>query len=335
MKIDSMICVLIFGLLVGTACTQNDIDINADNIQKEDNSSGRSSDSISHSGDGSSLDTLYIAPIPVSFDANVYDMVVESKSTPLLSPLGIGRYADIYLFAQNDREYSAHYVSKTIGTLSTFSGEPIYLYPGKYRVYAPGINTPNIHVPSFTNGIQHSLRNQVDYIWCSLPDMAVDKTAVTNELNFKHCCTQVLLCLSGAPGVTIMDFPVMQLTPSDPTGCVWNMYTGLITPATRISNAATMLPVTKANNSFYAQIIMMPLDLAGRMTTLITVSTSMDTNPVTIRVSLPVYQNQLLPGYTYQYNIILDKTGLHFTGVSLINWIAVDATNSPIIPIQL
>ena len=57
-----------------------------------------------------------------------------------------------------------------------------------------------------------------------------------------------------------------------------------------------------------------------------------DTAPITFNAALPIYENYLLAGYSYKYDMMLKMDTILFDDVYIVDWVNVNVDNTPIIP---
>ena len=150
----------------------------------------------------------------------------------------------------------------------------------------------------------------------------------------------IVIQLIDSSNTSFDTIPTISLTPSIVTDNTWDLITGVITSSTAINSEAVNMPVTKPSNtsviseksfqSYYGQITMMPLKMNGNMIANFTIVVNNQT--LLFKVELPVYEGDLKAGTSYIYKLIYEEDQIKFNNsVNIIDWVSVNATNTPII----
>ncbi len=325
-------------LMCISSCSKDNIDVNI--TWTEDSSQG-SSDDKSSSGSstddgGSSSDssgtTATKEKIDMFFKANVRGVFAVTSS---VKPISADRLIMVDAYSAGTRVDSQTYTSTASASLTSTDGDTLSVATGTYDFYAVGINAVKATVPSFnSSGVCSSLLNQTDYIWWSDLSYTPTYPSSTLTMDMQHCATQVVVYIAPSTGVTIGSVNNMTITPSNTSGCTWNMLTGTITSATSISTSTEPMGVIQSGTEFVGQIIMLPLKMTGNMTLTFEAVIGSDTSSRTYTALLPVFEGDLEAAHSYKYTVTLYEDSVIISSVNIINWISVTANNTPIIPIQ-
>ncbi len=333
--------IALFVMMGFSSCSKDDIDVNI--TWTEDSSQGSSSDKDNNGGSsdnngsgGSGTDsggsTAGKEKIDMFFKANVRGVFAVSSA---LKPIAADRDIMIDAYSAGHRVASQSYTSTASASLTSANGDTLSLASGTYDLYAVGINAANERVPAFnSSGVCSSLFNQTDYIWWSDLNYTPTYPSSTITLNFQHCATQVVVYVSPGSGITVDRVSEMTITPSNTSGCTWNLLTGVITPATSLSTTVAAMGVAQASGQFVGQVIMLPLKMSGNMTLKFNALLGGETVARSYSAELPIFENNLEAAHSYKYTVSLYEDKVIINSVNIIDWISVTANNTPIIPTQ-
>ena len=330
-----------FVMMLGSGCTKSDIDIILDNANGF-GTSGTVKDSTGTNGSNTKPDTTNnntgTAKKTMYFTANVVSMLSRSRASETeTAPIGAGRNVTVYTYSSNNLIESKQYTT-TVGELNPVDGTQMIVPTGTYSFYAACVNTPTGDaVPVFSSGKASGLKNNIDYVWGSKNSFTPSDNANNVSFTLTHSCTQVIVRLIPATGITVQDV-TMAITPSDPTGCIWNLMNGQIAPSTAVLSDTQNMGVTKTDSGTYGQLTMIPLSSSGSLTANFTAKVNSESAARNYTLALPMslVQNNLAAGSSYIFTVTLNLNNVTFNNVSITNWVYVNVNgNSPIIPSQL
>lgn len=300
--------------ILSLSCTENTVDYNHWILEKTDNKE----------------DNKKREDIRIGFDADIDNFNTRTSS----SLLNANRYAIIYVFNTIYSTTQNRYFTKVAGTLTPVD-TALYLVDGNYNFYAACINEENVAVPAFTYGLYDDLENNVDYLWWGGYDLKPQYPSTNYNISFSHVFTQVVLKLSISKMFPIKQFNYISLTPSSLDTLSWNLYYGNVGPASKVDTAYYNLSYSLTNDTiYYSQLTMAPIkvetttDLMLKFQLVLTDDSSLRT----YYAALPIYQNYLEAGHSYQYEVELLADTLLFNGVTISSWKDVNVDKSPIIP---
>ncbi len=316
-----LIILILASATLTLSCEKDNIHINTGNSQNQDGNTG---------SDGNNIPVT--AQCTVYFAANLYDMKDGMHLTRSLNPISADRFITVYTYKgfKEITDYALH--SASIGNLLSPDNKLLILEKGEYNLYAPGINTPGMPVPIFAGKSDIPVRNKIDYIWWGKQKVSIDKPATEFTMDMIHCCTQLSVKLDFIQQMNIKDV-TMFITPSNTEFSGWNLENGTIIPATDLIGFSEM-GITRIKESFYSQMIMIPLRMNGDIDLQVRYVTT-GNQTFTLETKIPVYNGELKGGYSYQYVLNISNNQINLQQVNIINWIPVDANDNPIIPIQI
>ena len=278
--------------------------------------------------------------IQINFEAGIQNQYINARNVSK-TLIDTERLITIYAYsvsADSKLEKTVEYKTVTIGSLTPITS-PMFLYPNIYSLYAVGINEENVAIPKFTDGIATNIQNGMDYIWDGLWD--IDITTIGNndtvQIEFNHCCTQILIDLVVDTGIVVNSVPSVSLTPPDITGLEWNLFNqGIIGPATAInSNESDMVNIAfeKTNFGFRSSYIMIPIkvDTITEMLCKFMIAIDNEDFDRTYQLKLPVYENNMESGYSYKYNVALDRDTIFYNGVEITDWYIIDINSDTLV----
>ncbi|MGL5682148.1 MAG: fimbrillin family protein [Marinifilaceae bacterium] len=303
---------LIFFLVAICSCTKNTIEY---------------TDSPSSGATGEDTDN---SKIQTNF--NAFISIFNTKAS--VSPINTNRLATVYAYNGDTFITSEKYTSKTIGSLEPIL-YPMYLSPATYKFYAAGVNNTNVAVPLFSNGIATNLVNNLDYIWWTTANQVVAPPTTNINITFQHCCTQVVIDLNVQDGITVDSLYMMGITPTSLNNITWSLYDGKIGPTNSINNQFSSLSVNKlTSNNFVGQFTMVPLSEASieYLKTYFEIHVNNENHTRKYTTPIPILKKQLLPGYSYIYELELELDTVKFNNVTIKDWINVDVNDKPILP---
>lgn len=268
----------------------------------------------------------------INFSAQLLTYTTKNTSSPLLAE----RYATVYAFDNSTLSAQVKYYTKEAGTLTPVNSA-MYLPTGEYDLYAVGVNRPNVVLPSFSDGICNMLANNTDYIWWGTEDVAPLYPVSNYEIDFQHCCTQVVMQIDVESGIEVNDFGYITLTPSDISNVSWNLFYGTIGPSATISLIPDSAAYVKVNDStFLAQMIMAPIRVQNKISMTVSFALRINNEEVTriYDANLPVYDMNMKPGHSYYYDLLVRTDTVVINEINIVNWVNVDVNNKPIIPTE-
>lgn len=281
--------------------------------------------------------------VKLSFLADIYSSFTRATTRTDMSPIDTERLVTIYAYtvgADSYLETSVDYQSEDTGELSPVTNS-MMLYPNTYSLYAVGVNDVNTAVPIFNTGVATNIQNGLDYIWCGKWNVDVTEGNDTITIDFQHCCTQIQVNLVVESGITVNSVTSVSLTPPDLTDISWDMFNqGAIGPSDSINvNTDDMIGMgfKKTAFGFRAAYIMVPIKVneTTDMNCTFVLEIDSEGSNRTFNLNLPVYENDMKAGYSYLYNLTLDKDTVLFSGVDVTDWNVIDVNGSPIIPDQV
>lgn len=310
-KLNYLLTLLLLGLLIGiSSCTKNN---NYNYVLLPDDECGNG-----NNGNNGEL-------CKVNFTGNL-ESIVGTRS---MSPLGIGRYANIYAFDSGTFNSSPAgigiYTTQTAGIFTPTSG-PMYLLGGEYDFYTISSNdTKNNNPTSFVE--KYPLANDIDYIWAKILKQDIQNRVSVVPITYNHCCSQIVVKVVAGENVYLGDISSITITPSTP-GNSLSIQTGIIPPATTIEST----PLAMHLNKNIGQVIMVPLKTSNTLKLSITAEINAVGNIKTFTVDMPVYNGEFQSGHSYLYEAIIDADEITFSNVNLVNWIDVDNSGNPLYP---
>ena len=321
------IAVSIVALLMNS-CAKDSININMEfPLDNGSNNSGSNNNSNTKPNDGDSTkikSTIY-------YNADIIGIAINQENKQQIEA---GREAIINAYDGSTLVSSKVYKSTT-GALTPTDDVQMTLPTGTYALYSAGVNTENVTVPTFnSDGLATSLQNQYDYIWWSESGFVPTYPSSVIQIDYKHCCIQVVVFVSGE-GVTINNISDMKITTSTTNNISWNLFTGAIGPSQSISTSYTAMGIASIKSGYAGQIIMLPLKMSGNLG--IQFNAQLDDNNINraYEANLPIYNNDMIAGRSYHYFLNLVGTVVTVGNVYVDNWVPVTANNSPIIPSEI
>lgn len=339
-RINFSLWIIISFLFFGLAACQKDIiglNMEGENIN----------DTKDYSGSGE--DTISKSTYPVYFTATLAEMKqnINTGFAASVSELPADRLITINTYTNNIVDTSLVYLSNSIGTLNPVNIHQMYLTKGSYNVYAVGVNSYRVNPPTFVEdqsssslATSNDLQNQHDYIWGAKHNIQIVDAKVTEQLPMEHCCAQVLLKLKSSSNVKVAELSKLAVNASNPSGCKWNLKTGVINPATSLLSTQYDLSTTlTADKVYYGLVTMLPLRLYSDNFLLVDINYKVNdqTSLISRQLKLPVYKYSgenyigFKGGYCYVYEIELNENDVVLYGVAIRDWISVTVDDAPII----
>lgn len=269
----------------------------------------------------------------VQFNANIEN----SGFTKSTSVYPIDKYATIYAFNANSSNLITPlnrviYKSQKAGALApAVSNREMYLPNGNYNLYAIStLSNQNIN-PTFSNGKSSSgLSNGVDYLWWGQQNTSIAASKVNVPITFSHSCTQIVFKINPGNGITINKLVKATITPSSTVNSSMSLATGVIMPATTLGSATAM-----GVNEMVSQFIMLPLSYTGSLKATFSVFINFESVSRSYSVDVPVPASGYEAGKSYLYSAVINANEIVFNPVSIIDWIPVDETGTPLYPDQI
>ena len=176
----------------------------------------------------------------------------------------------------------------------------------------------------------------MDYIWDGLWNIDITTRDKNDsiQIEFNHCCTQILIDLVVETGIEVNSISSVTLTPPIISNLEWELFDqGNIGPATSINkNESDMvnLDFKKTAFGFRANYVMIPIkvDSLADMICRFIIDIENEDFDRTYQLNLPVYEHNMESGYAYKYNITLDRDTLFYTDVEVIDWYIIDAASA-------
>ncbi len=276
-----------------------------------------------NSGSSSTPPSIEGGKYLISFSPHVLSLSPSTQSTPIEE----GRYISLFAYQQSELLAEITYFSDRPGSLIPYDSHPMYLAKGLYSFYAAGTNKDENIIPSFTDGKTQHVDNTIDYLYWNSGSLQEINAPRNYNINLCHSCTQFFVKLITEEGISLDALNSAKITVPDTNGIVWNLFTGVITPATLLSTTPIKMGIT--NN--YAQIIMIPLLYRGELTLTFNASINSEDIGRNYEAKLPVTNGELRAGESYLYTIMLNANEVVISTVSVINWVTV-VNGNPIIP---
>lgn len=318
--------VFAFLLMFFCSCTKeyNDIIINIGNGSESGIPGGSGN---GNTGNDSVTGTLN----KVNFWANIESL----KSTKTLSAFSEGRFATVYVYPaggsmEQSPLFNNLYTTNSPGTLTPVNSA-IYLSDGSYNIYSVATNQTSNMDPVFDKGESASvLQNGIDYLWWGTVGQTIETSPENLQIVFRHACAQVVVKLVAGNGVTINSTQSATIMPPLNTASM-NLSTGIITPATSFSS--TPLAMGVSNNICQATIL--PLNNVTSIAATFNLLINGETSTRNFEVKIPVPAEGFTYGNSYLYEAIVSSNTISFNQVSVINWVVVDETGTPLYPEEI
>ena len=286
-------------------------------------------DTTSNGNNGSGSDTTILYTVKFRAGTDTY----VTKATGL-SALQQNRYVEVYCYYNmDDFKDSVLYNTVRAGVLSPVSGNQLQVPPASYEFYAIGIANRVLTPPSFTNleyGMSsNNLQNGIDYIGGYIVDQEVAQD-MDLTLTMSHACAQIIVEVgSASESITVDSLSGVTITPPSTANSKFVLFTGLITPATTLSNST---PLAMNVNGTVCNQIVLPLSYSGDLTFTFTAYINGSTTGRQYSANIPLVNNKLASGSSYKYSIEIGESTVTFGNVVVTNWVEVDETGTPISP---
>ncbi|MEG1617914.1 MAG: fimbrillin family protein [Bacteroidales bacterium] len=314
------LCCLLFPL-IWNSCSKDDITII---VNPGEENSGKDE------GGTNTTPEIPAALQKVSFFASVESMT----QTRSLSAFPQGRFATVYGFkAGGDlagKPYSdVNYISQTQGTLSPIDSN-MYLPKGIYNFYSVATNMTKDVTPSFSGGISAPLQNGVDYLWWKSGNYSIESSSENIQIMYSHMSTQVVIRLKGGTDITINSIDSAKIIPSMP-GATMKLSTGEIDYATTYSSSLMNMGI----NQNVCQYTLLPVKTNAPLNVRFAIKINGESVARSYAVNIMLPQGMLSGGKSYLFEAIVQGQEIVFPSVTIINWVTVDETGTPLYPSQI
>ncbi len=270
--------------------------------------------------------------VRLNFQASIGNFSTKSTTT---DPIQTNRYINIYAFGSLNTRFTNSYVSKKSGSLSPLDSA-LKVPIGSYSFYGAGINRAATKAPVFSaDGFFTGLSYNQDYIWWATYNQTPVYPVTDYDILFQHCYTQVVFDLQVADSILVNDIQSFNITPSEIKNLSWSLYYGTIGPASGISSdTLSMNYSSPGKNQYITQVMMPPVTVkeTTHMNYGFRIKINNEVAYRTYLTQIPVFQNQLKPGYSYRYELQMQTDNVTLGKVTIIDWTDVDGSNKPIIP---
>lgn len=260
---------------------------------------------------------------------------VESvNSTKSMSAMNPNEIASIYSYQGNPSDLSVPYKSvdyKTMnpGLLSPIKSDTMNLPHGAYSFYSISTNS-DVMPPKFVNGHSDPLLNGIDYLWWRTVNFEVKAPLVIVPVFFTHSASQVVIKLSAGKGITLNELVKAEIYPSA-SGATMDESTGIILQTDRFDNQL----VTMGKKDLISQYTLLPVKSDKPMGAYFTVRVNSELLSRIYKVNIPLPASGLEGGKSYLFEAIIEAGMIEFKQVSVIDWVVVDQTGSPLYPSQI
>lgn len=297
-----------------SACIDNHI------VNEWDHQCGNGSGGSSDSTSGGQLQA-------VAFTAEVNQLVTKSGTTPLQAD----RNVDVYsLYNMGDYITTTSYYTETPGVLTSVRNIPLSLYPGLYEFYALSIGNSSQALPSvdISTGFVSSLQNGLDYLASQQTNVSISGST-TIGLTFNHACSQLMITILPGSSTTVID-SIASATISQPitTTTFLSVYTGKIPQVTTLSTTPIAMNIV---DSLCNQILL-PMKRIDSLTMNFSVYVNGETDMRPYTVKIPLVDQQMISGSSYQYQINLSEEKVYISTATVNDWTDVDETGTPLTP---
>lgn len=279
---------------------------------------------LNNGGNSSIGGTTDDEPVYVSFYSSVADYNIDSS--PGYSLFKAGNMAQAFVFVTNGNyiDYGNNfYKAYQDGVLTPISNDPFYLTSGNYTFYFTSTNSSN-KPPTFYNGISYNtqynfLGNGVDYLWYGKPaNITLNPTVL--PVNFQHRAVQLIITVdkdntTNTPQWT--EYAGINAPAIDST-TVWNLYSGLLTPATKL-DFSTSLQMN--SHGLVSNQFIFPLTGISEIPVYISININGGSQQQAYTLSLPSLSNgEWLAGHSYQYTLKLSQGSLTVQEAVIAPW---------------
>ena len=269
----------------------------------------------------------------ILFTATVSDISTRSGISALVKD----RFVVVYSFDGNKQYVQTNnYYTYQPGILSAINNDALIVPNGIYNFYMFSIGNKSEYPPSFSNTVfLENLSNGYDYLSYSLQSISI-KTSTNIPILFSHCCSQVVIDFESSKDtdgneiVSIDSVRNITITPPNTAGVGWDMYTGQISYSNSINNIDLIdMPVNKLT----CQQVLLPLNTKDSLTVKFELFVDNSTAGKYYTAKLPLVDDKLAAGSSYNYVISISDTDYPFTYlVNIYNWRIVDETGKPLVP---
>lgn len=217
------------------------------------------------------------------------------------SEINTGSQLKVFAYIDNQLIKEVSYLIYSANSLKPLS-EPMKLITGTYDFYVFTSNDPFYENPGFTNGVSSTLSNDVDYLWGKLENIEVREEPLSLPITLTHRCAKINLELEEAFLTFVHEIDSAFI--SAPAGSQsMNIQTGIITPATMISNKLITLNI----DDMECEIIILPIQSQDSLEAVFKLWTNLHLESKTFSVKIPLPDNKLEAGYLYEYELIVKE----------------------------
>lgn len=249
---------------------------------------------------------------------------MEGNFTKAMTPFPKNCLAAVFTYIHGGAFVGqTNYRSLSNGMLSPIE-DPLILPAGEYDFYIVSMRSAAFPV-SFYQNKATGINNGVDYLWEALPAHNIAYSGTTVPITFLHRSTQVAIYFS-APQVDSVAFMRIQ-EPVITNSNTWNLITGEIAPASRISS--NMLDMKVAGDQ--ASIELVPVSSLSNLNVYLSVRLKGTNAFASYNLSLPLPDNKLQSGYSYIFSVEFKEELLSLNAINIAPWHEIENDN-PIYP---
>ena len=262
----------------------------------------------------------------VSYYPRIYGYAGDTKDNVTEFPAGCITEAFAFVKGLQLIQWR-YYKSFSAGTLSPVE-QPMELVNGLYDFYMVSTKS-SVYPPVFKQGIASDIYNNIDYLWYKVTSQVIENPT-TLSINFDHSCAQIVLNVKNQEGDSIAQWiSYASMHVPDVSNCQWDLYTGVISPATTIDSDSL-----KAFNcqGLSGNMVIVPIKDITELSVYLSVQLYQENEPRGYPLTLPVPDGQMTGGNSYHYLIEFTKDTVYIGDVNIAPWIEVDEDGNPLYP---
>ncbi|MGL5682147.1 MAG: fimbrillin family protein [Marinifilaceae bacterium] len=220
-----------------------------------------------------------------------------------------------------------YYKSMSPGTLTPVN-QPMEIVNGLYDFYFVSTKSSS-DPPVFLNGTA-TVYNTIDYLWYKIDDQTIENTT-TLPINFEHCCAQIVIKVFNAPGDSVVQWTqVAMMEMPNLKNVGWDLYSGVITPATSINSDSLQVMNSSGLNS---NLVILPVTNIATIYLYLAMQMYDGNFIESYNLYLPVPDSTFKAGTSYHYDIMFANDTVLINNVNIAPWIDVDEEGNPLYPI--